>query len=271
MTGMTLDAQTVEQAATLLSRASGYWFTRRGLMFELCRRGAWPDPGIDLDGCERDFAAALAEHERRAGPLPRLVRPEAALAGIGPVDLQAHDLPADLFDYSIQRVAVFQRKDLCLMLIANGMHREIELALTVPPDFPTHVWSRIRAQLDAGLRTTFLAVHDCGGASEAWLAEVEEQLGEHECAEVFGVGLTVPWAFRLQLPVRGPEAPRKPVGADRQAADRQAADAQAADAQAADAKNRPGSYALLEELTPLRAMRWIYGRVARGAEDVGFG
>jgi hypothetical protein len=34
---------------------------------------------------------------------------------------------------------------------------------------------------------------------------------------------------------------------------------------------RSGSYALLEELTPLRAMRWIYGRVARGAEDVGFG
>ena len=29
--------------------------------------------------------------------------------------------------------------------------------------------------------------------------------------------------------------------------------------------------ALLEELPPLRAMRWIYKRVARGAEDVGFG
>jgi hypothetical protein len=270
MTAMTLDAQAVEQAAKLLSRASGFWFTRRCLMFELCRRGAWPDPGNDLDGCEQDFAAALAEHERRAGQLPRLVRPELAIAGIGPAQLQAHDLPADLFDYSIQRVAVFQRKDLCLMLIANGMHREIELALTVPPDFPTHVWTRIRAQLDAGLRTTFLAVHDCGGSSEAWLAEVEEQLGEHEGAEVFGVGLTVPWAFRMQLPVRGPGAPRKPVAAERRPDDakHQRADA---NSQPADAKAQPGSYALLEELTPLRAMRWIYGRVARGAEDVGFG
>ena len=34
---------------------------------------------------------------------------------------------------------------------------------------------------------------------------------------------------------------------------------------------RSGSYALIEELPPLRAMRWIYGRVAKGAEDVGFG
>ena len=31
------------------------------------------------------------------------------------------------------------------------------------------------------------------------------------------------------------------------------------------------SYALLEELTPLQTLRWIYERSARGAEDVGFG
>jgi hypothetical protein len=252
MTGSstTLDAQTVEQAAKALSRVSGFWFTRRCLMFELCRRGAWPDPGMDLDGCERDFAAALSEHERRSGQLPRLVRPEAAITGIDPAELQAHDLPADLFDYSIQRVAVFQRMDLCMMAIANGLHREIELALTVLPEFPTHVWARIRAQLDAGLRTTFLAIHDCGGSSEAWLAEVEEQVGAYERAEVFGVGLTVPWAFRLRIPVRG-----HGLGSS----------------ESLEPTLRAGSYALLEELTPLRAMRWIYGRVARGAEDVGFG
>jgi hypothetical protein len=209
-------------------------------MFELCRRDGWPEPDLDLDGCERDFAAALAEYERSAGPLARLVRPETAIPGVGPADLEAHDLPADLFDYAIQRVVVVQRLDLCLMFIANGLHREIELALTVPPEFPTHVWTRIRAQLDAGLHTTFMAIHDCGAASEAWLETVENELGAYEAAEVFGVGLTVPWAYRMRLPVRGPEQ-----GA--------------------------GSYALLEELTPLRAMRWIYGRVARGAEDVGFG
>jgi hypothetical protein len=292
---MTLAPEVVEQAVKALSRASGFWFTRRCLMFELCRRSAWPDPGTygesggesGLDACERDFAEALAEHERRVGQLPRLVRPEDALAGIGPADLETFDLPADLFDYSIQRVAVFQRKDLCLMLIANGMHREIELALTVAPDFPTHVWARVRAQLDAGLRTTFLAVHDCGAASEAWLAEIEDQLGAHEGAEVFGVGLTVPWAFRLRVPVRGPEAPRGPGpsgpgggpeskrGPGMSGMSGMPRRPSMPGLEEADPSFEPmlrsGSYALLEELTPLRAMRWIYGRVARGAEDVGFG
>jgi hypothetical protein len=259
-----LDAQVVEQAAKALSRASGFWFTRRCLMFELCRREAWPDPGKDLDGCEQEFAAALAEHELRAGRLSRLVRPEDAIPGIGPTDLQAHDLPADLFDYSIQRVAVFERMDLCLMLILNGLHREVELALTVAPEFPTHVWARIHAQLDAGLHTTFLAIHDCGAGSEAWLASVEQQLGSYEAAEVFGVGLTVPWAFRLRIPVRGPAAVRGPgPGPGR-------APVKTKD-ESFEPMLRSGSYALLEELTPLRAMRWIYGRVARGAEDVGFG
>jgi hypothetical protein len=255
---MTLERQLVEQAAKALSRSSGFWFTRRCLMFELCRRGAWSDPGADLDACERDFAAALSEHERSFGRLPLLVRPEEAIPGVGPADLQSYDLPADLFDYSIQRVALVQRMDLCLMLIANGLHREIELALTVPPEFPTHVWSRLRAQLDAGLRTTFLAIHDCGGASEAWL----DAVGSCSAAEIVRVGLTVPWAFRLRLPVRGgtvrgdePVRSKAPAGEDEDFAP----------------MLRSGSYALLEELPPLATMRWIYGRVSRGAEDVGFG
>jgi hypothetical protein len=238
-----LDAQTVRAAAEALSGASGFWFTRRCLMFELCRRGAWPDPDVDLDACERDFALALANLEREvgraSGGLARLVRPEEAIPGVGPADLDTFDLPADLFDYSIARVALIERMDLCLMLIANGLHREIEVALTVPPAFPTHVWGRIHAQLDAGLRTTFLAIHDYGGSSTAWLAAIDEQLGEHEAAQVAPTGLTISWSSRLGIPLRGPA--------------------------------RTNSYALLEELPPLQLMRWIYERVARGAEDVGFG
>jgi hypothetical protein len=253
-----LDEKTVEQAVKALSRGNKFWFTRRCLMFELLRKNAWRDPGTDLEGCERDFAEALAEHERRVGQLARLVRPETAVAGMDPADLQGGALPSDLFDYSVQRVALFQRMDLCLMLIANGFHREIELALTVPPEFPTHIWARIRAQLDAGLRTTFLAVHDCGASSEEWLAAIEDEFGAHEHAEVARVGLTVPWAFRLRLPVRGPAPDGRnapPISPDKPF----------------EPMLRSGSYALLEELTPLRAMRWIYGRVAKGAEDVGFG
>lgn len=234
-----LDAQLVCAAAQALSGSTGFWFTRRCLMFELCRRGAWPDPGADLEGCERDFAAALSEYERDAGCLARLVRPEQAIAGVGPADLDTFDLPADLFDYSIARVALVERMDLALMLIANGLHREIEVAVTVPPKFPSHVWGRIRAQLDAGLRTTFLAIHDYEGSSAAWLGAVDEQLGAHEAAEVFPTGLTVAWVARLGIPLRGPVD--------------------------------SSSYALLEELPPLGLMRWVYERVARGAEDVGFG
>ncbi len=242
-----LSAQTVEAAAAALSGASGFWFTRRCLLFELVRRGAWPDPGDDLPACEASFAVALAEYEAaQAGQLARLVRPEQAIPGLeGPADLERYDLPADLFDYSIQRVALFERIDLCLMLVANGFHREIEIALTVPPrpsestppgrEFPSHVWARIREQIDAGLPTTFIAIHDCGQPTEPWLAQIDERFG---VGQVRRAGLTVPWAARLHLPLRAGVA---------------------------------GSYAVLEELTPLMAMRWIYRRVARGAEDTGFG
>ncbi|PRQ03118.1 hypothetical protein [Enhygromyxa salina] len=249
-----LDPQTIFAATEALSGPGKFWFTRRCLMFELCRRRVWADPGPDIEACEREFEATLAAYEREhgsAGGLDRLIRPEQAIPGVGPAELEAHDLPADLFDYSIARVALFQRMDLCLMLIANGFHREIEIALTVPPEFPSHVWGRIRAQLDAGLRTTFLAIHDCSSASDAWLASIDEQLGGHEAAALFPVGLTVPWAYRLRIPVRGPQAAPPSAGPK--------------------AQLPAGSYALLEELTPLRAMRWIYRHVSRGAEDVGFG
>lgn len=243
---MMLEQREVEAAAAELSGEAGYFFTRRNLMFELVRREAWPDPGNDLRGCEQRFAAALVEHETKHGPLARLVRPEQAPAGLDTAELDRFDLPGDLFDYAIHRVALFERMDLCLMLIANGFHREIEIALTVPPAFPTHVWSRIQAQLDAGQRTTFFAIHDCGPASDAWLTEVDQRFAGNAAAVVHHVGMTVPWAFRLRLPLRGSADP-------------------------VDNSQGSDSYAVLEELTPLRVMRSIYGRVARGAEDVGFG
>lgn len=269
-----LDEKAMEQAVKVISRNNKFWFTRRCLMFELFRRGDWPDPGTDLDGSERDFAAALADHERRAGRLDRLVRPEDAPPGLDTTQLPASGLPSDLFEYSIQRVALFQRIDLCLMLIANGFHREIELALAVPPAFPTHVWARIRAQLDAGQRTTFLAVHDCGGTSEAWLAAIEDDLGSHEHAEIARVGLTVPWAFRLRLPVRGPAPDGRAGSPDKSSGGEpggRGSPPRDDEGKPFEPLLRSGSYALLEELTPLRAMRWIYGRVSKGAEDVGFG
>ena len=76
------DRALVDAAAQTLSGASRFWFTRRGLMFELCRRDAWPDPQTDLDAQEQAFAAALAAYEADHGELERLVRPELAPSGI---------------------------------------------------------------------------------------------------------------------------------------------------------------------------------------------
>lgn len=249
-TPLAFDPQLVDAAARALSGASGFWFTRRGLMFELCRRDAWPDPQADLDAQEQAFAAALAAYEADHGELGRLVRPELAPPGIGAGDLERMDLPADLFDYAVARVALVERLDLCLMLIANGLHRGIEVALCVPPNFPSHVWERVRAQLDAGLRTTFLTIHDYSPSSGPWLAAIDAQLREHEDAEIVPAGLTMPWLSRLQLPLRGESADTEGD---------------------ADAASQAPSYALIEELPPLRIMRWVYGRVATGAEDIGFG
>jgi hypothetical protein len=259
----TLDPEQVKAAVASLSGARNLYFTRRCLMFQLCRQDAWSDPGAELDASEQAFAAALEQHERTHGQLERLIRPELAAPGIDMGALSAHDLPADLFDYAIRRVAVFERMDLCLMLIANGFHREIEIALTVPPSFPSHVWARVRAQLDAGLRTTFLAISDCGAEHEQWQARLAEEL-THPRAELRPVGLTVPWAFRLHLPLRGATGPSGSMAGSSELDD-------SAMDNAPSPVLRSGGYALIEELPPLRAMRWIYRRVARGAEDVGFG
>lgn len=250
MSGESLAVESLAAARAALEGMRGFWYTRRCLMFELVRRGAWPDPGDALDACEAAFADALAEHEHEQGPLARLVRPELAIAGLRDDELARWDLPPDLFDYSIQRVALFERLDLCLMLIANGFHREIELALTVPPEFPTHVWPRIEQQIAAGLPTTFLAITDFGEAHEAWLDGLDARYG---AGRVRRVGLTVPWAAKLGLPLRA----RMPL-------------TEALDTPDATVL-RSGSHALLEELPPLALMRWIYRRVARGAEDIGFG
>lgn len=231
----TLDSTIVLAAARELSAASGFWFTRRILMFELCRREAWPDPGSDLDACETEFATALAALERAHGRLERLIRPEE----LAPIQVSPASLPPDVLDYSVARVALFERLDLCLMVIANGMHRTIEVAPTVPPAFPAHVWPRIQAQIDAGLRTTFLAIHDLSPASQSWVQDLDAQLRTRGEVELVRAGLTMPRLQPLGLPLR-------------------------TDGQGA-------GYALLEELTPLRALRTIYRRVCRGAEDIGFG
>jgi hypothetical protein len=251
-------------AVAAVSSDGAFWYTRRNLMYELVRAGTWPDPGSDPEDAHTRFAAALAAHEAEHGRLERLIRPENASPGLTASDLDALDLPSDLFDYTVRRVVVLDRLDSCLLLITNGLHRKLEVAPVAVVDggsdlgFPSHVWARVQAQLAAGIPTTFFAVHDCNAAGYAWLVRLREQLLRHEAAALVHVGLSVPWAFRLRLPVRSTGKPADPAllsGPGRDFMPLLSA----------------GSYAELEELRPLQALRWIYRRTARGAEDVGFG
>ena len=41
-----LKPEIVAAAAAELEGTSRFWFTRRNLMFELCRRQAWAEPGV---------------------------------------------------------------------------------------------------------------------------------------------------------------------------------------------------------------------------------
>lgn len=253
---MSLTARDFEEALPALTSGGVFRYTRRNLMFELCRRGAWPDPAGDPDGCERAFEAALAEYEAREGRLEHLIRPEEAPPGLAPEERAKMDLPRDLFDFAVRRVAVFERKDTCLLFIANGFHRRIEMALTAHPGFPSHVWENLEAQLDARMRTTFFLVHDCRAESQAWARETRRALGRHRAARFQRVGLTVPWVFRMRMPMRTLDSELEEA---------------AARGQSFDNLVRTGSYALLEELRPVQAMRFVYRRTARGAEDIGFG
>jgi hypothetical protein len=253
-----LPAAPLAAAVAAVSSDGVFWYTRRNLMYELCRAGAWPDPGADPEGAHARFAAALSEHEAEHEPLARLIRPEHASPGLSAADLATLDLPADLFDYSVRRVVVLDRIDTCLLLVTNGFQRRLECAPVAFPGFPSHVWERLEAQLVAGVSTTFFAVHDCSAAGYAWLHGLREALRRHELAELVHVGLSVPWAFRLRLPVRSTGRPVDPEVLSGPGRD-------------FVPLLRTGGYAELEELRPLEALRWIYRRTARGAEDVGFG
>jgi len=254
----TLAPASLAAAVAAVSSDGAFWYTRRNLMYALCRAGAWPDPGADPEAAHARFAVELAEHEAEHAPLPRLIRPEHASPGLGPEDLATLDLPSDLFDYSVRRVVVLDRIDTCLLLVSNGFHRKIECAPVAFPGFPSHVWARLEAQLVAGVSTTFFAVHDCSAGGYAWLHRLREALRRHEAAELVHVGLSVPWAFRLRLPVRSTGQPVDPSVLSGPGRDFMPL-------------LRAGGYAELEELQPLEALRWIYRRTARGAEDVGFG
>lgn len=243
----------IEQAAQDLARGGRFDFTRAQLYFELVRQGAQPDPGSDPDGAVASFVTELDDFERERGELAHLIRPER-LEHLPPPP----ELPPDVLDYSVRRVLVFDRIDTCLCFVRNGFHRRIEVGLVVWPSFPAHVWERLHSQIASGLTTEFFLIGDCSAASRRWKTEVHAAIGKRPNVRIRDASMTFPWAFRLRLPVRSTgKAPD--------------ADVTIPDHHEWRGLLMVGSYAYLQEMPPIRLLRWVYRRVARGAEDVGFG
>lgn len=229
-------------------------YTRRNLFYTLVRAGVVADPGGSPGAAMETFAAALERYEIKHGELSGLVRPESVRDS-----LEGVELPPDIFDYAVRRVLVFQSLDTCLLFALNGFHRKIEVGLVSTPRFPGHVWDRLDGQLEEGYRTTFYAVHDCSVEGIEWLAALRKDLRGRKGATVKDVGLTFGWAFRLRLPVRSLDD--KPVLPPRR---REVTSEWAAMAE-------QGNYAEFEELPAVSSMAWVYRRIAKAAEDIGFG
>jgi hypothetical protein len=258
-----LDHGMLAAVAARLSLGGQFWYTRRQLFYELVRKGALADPAQDPDAALAEFSRSLAACEAAGGELPKLIRPERL------VDLPPPpELPPDVLDYSVRRVLVFESIDTCLFFVCNGFHRRIEVGLVAwaPPgpdgtgaQFPAHVWERLRTQLDdAALSTDFFLIADSDVNARRWRAQVHADLGGRPHVRIRDAGLTFPWAFRLRIPVRSTgHAPEPELVIPERHEWR--------------GLLMVGSYAHLEELRPLKLMRWVYRRVARGAEDVGFG
>lgn len=248
---MTFDPQAIEQAADALSLRGQLHFTLRNLYYQLVRDGVLEDPAGTPDETYAAFEARWSAYCLEHAAPSNLVDRDALVDS-----LEGIELPDDIFDYAVRRVLVFQSTDGCLAFIRNGFHRKIETGLVATPRFPSHVWERIGAQLDMGIRTTLYAVHDCSVPGMQWLSELRRGIGRRKHAVVKNVGLNFPWAFRLRMPVRTLATPPAydPKGSG----------------QWNELLER-GDYAQFEELPPILAMRWVYRRIARAAEDIGFG
>lgn len=252
-----LAPKALEVAQKSLSLGGKFLFTPRNLYYEMIRRDVWapPDPKSPRASIVA-FREAVAAHERHHGALPGLIRAAEARAAVPPPHLP------DVFDYSVRRVLVFDRVETFLLFAMNGFHRKIEVALVTlggkaEGTFPEHVARRLERQLANGLRTAFYLVHDASRGGTRLRGRARKLFGEHGKPRLADVGLSFAQAFRMGVPVRtGPARARVTTGPI-------ALEDQLLVAQ--------GNYAHLEELGPLALMRFVYERIARGPDDLGFG
>jgi hypothetical protein len=243
----------LEEAAATLSAGGRFFFSKRNLYYELIRRGVVPAPSGNPARALNDFRVRLRVHHRDHGRLPGLIRAATQLGGLGEVPLDP-----DVLDYAVRRVIGFDRLDLFLLFAMNGFHRKLEIGLLVMPDFPPYVWKNIDRQLAAGFKTTFYAVHDSSRAGYLLRKRLRALLAPRGKPKIVDVGLHFAQAFHLGVPVRT-------IGRTTPDPDEEELDEEAR------LLLTSGSYAHVEELTPLAMMQWAYARLARGYEEAGFG
>ncbi len=251
----------VIKAARALSKQGRFRFTLRNFYYKLIRVGEWPAPREDPVAALARFKESLQEYEQRHGPVPGRIRhvdrlPEVDVTG----------LPPDVADYTTRRVLVCDRQETFLLFALNGFYRKIEIGLLVWPEYPQLVWQRIRRHMADGATMTFYLLHDCNRKGYHMRREMAAVLGEFgDRCHIFDLGLRFRQCCNLGITIHN-----DPTLASHDDVEALALGA-SGEQQEARLLLRSGSFAHLEELPPLRMMRWTYRRIAKRVEDLGYG
>lgn len=257
-----LKHEPLQAAVEAVSKGGLFRYTLRNLYYRLQRDAAIPrlspDPVDDL----QQFRRALRAYEKTHGPLPGRIR-HADL----PPEPDPAALHSDVMDYTVRRILVFDRLESFLVFALNGFHRKIEVGLLIWPDYPRHAWQMHERHPEECPRRTFYLLHDCNKAGYEMKAKVRKLAGRWGRGDkVVDVGLRFRQAGNLGLTIQ-----ERPPEFSTAAEDLLSGELAEGDFEEAQLLLRSGNYVHLEELSPLQMMRWAYRRIAKRAQDVGFG
>jgi hypothetical protein len=182
----------------------------------------------------------VSELSRRGAPAGAIERARAvALPGL--VDPARHArtpepgaLANDALLYTTRRLLVCDSLDLALCLILNGFYRRFEIAIVHAGGFPEHVWSRVRRGLHDGYDMAVFTLEPLVEGARRLPERLDASFVGHPNVVLEDIGLRPEQLERTGIPLEGGRADP-------------------------------------EWLAPLPLMRWLYNRVARGREEMGFG
>ena len=256
-----LKPKRVKQAVKHLSKGGRFRFTFRNLYYKLIRTGDWPQPQQEPVTTLERFKNALQDYEDQHGPIPGRIRNVDRLS-----EVNLATLPPDVADYTTRRVLVFDRQEVFLSFVFNGFFRKLEIGLLLWPDYPSLVSSTIHEHLAAGAKTSLYLLHDCNRAGYDLREQIKDAFHEYgNKAHIVDLGLRFRQASNLGIPIRADVAREDTADLD----PLQFGDS--GERQEARLMLRSGCFAHLEELPPLRMLRWTYSRIATRTQDIGYG